>query len=75
MARRGGLLLGVVGFNLVLLSGDRYAFVMHLPIIKLNKYFFRKLKGMDNIHKGVGKCENNLEKSGKFVVRKKWEPC
>ena len=35
--------------------------------------FFRKLKGMDNIHKGYGKCEKSLEKSGKFFVRK-WDP-
>ena len=25
---------------------------------------------MDNIHKGHGKCEKYLEKSGQFVVRK-----
>ena len=29
---------------------------------------------MDNIHKGYIKCEKYLEKSGKFVVRKRWEP-
>ena len=38
MARRGGLLLGVVGFKLVLLTVDRYAFVIHLPISKLKPY-------------------------------------
>ena len=38
MARRGGLLLGAVGFNLVLLTVDRYALVKHLPISKWRPY-------------------------------------
>ena len=42
----GGLLLIGVGFNLVVLMVDRYAFVIHLPIcrwrpyLKDNKYLF-----------------------------------
>ena len=39
MARRGGLLLGVVDFNLVLLTVDRYAFVICLLISKWRPYF------------------------------------
>ena len=72
--------MDVVGFNLVL-TVDRYAFVIHLPLskwelyLKNNKYFFRKLKAMDNIDKWYGKNEKYLEKSGNFFVRKKWEPC
>ena len=38
MARRGGLLLGVLGFNLVLLTVDRFAFVIHIPISKWRPY-------------------------------------
>ena len=29
---------------------------------------------MDNIHKGYGKCEKYLEKSGKLIVRKSGNP-
>ena len=39
MARRGGLLLSVVGLNLVLLTVDRYAFVIHLHISKWEDIF------------------------------------
>ena len=38
MARMGGLLVGVVGFNFVLLTVDRYTFVIHLPISKWRPY-------------------------------------
>ena len=76
MARRGCLLLVVGGFNLVLLTVDRYAFVVHLPIskwrpyLKNNKSFCRKLKGMDNIHKGYGKCEHTRKSQGNLVSEK-----
>ena len=67
MTRRGDLLLSVVGFNLVLLTVDRYAFVIHIPVSKWRPYLkkiniFRKLKGMDNIHKGYGKYKKYMEK-------------
>ena len=39
--------------------------------LKNNKHFFRKLKGMDSVHKGYGKFEKYLEKSGKFFCQKK----
>ena len=38
MARWGGLLLGVVGFNLVLSTVDGYAFIIHPPISKWEPY-------------------------------------
>ena len=71
MARRGDLQLNVVGFNLKLLTVGRYAFVIHLTISKWrshlrnNKYFFRQLKGMENV-KSTWKSQGNLlsEKSG-----------
>ena len=80
MDRRGDLLLGVVGFNLVLLTVDRYAFVIHLPLskwrpyFKNNKYFFRKLKGMENIHKGMENMKSTWKSQGNFLSEKSGNP-
>ena len=78
MAQRGGLLLGVVGFNLVLLTVDRYTFGIHLPISKWKPYlkndFFRQLKGMDNIHKGYGNVKSTWKIQGNFLSEKSGNP-
>ena len=77
MARRGSLLF-VLGFNLVL-TLDRYAFAIHLPISKWRPYlknnifwengkiWTKFIKGMENV-KSTWKSQRNF-------LSEKVEPC